>query len=265
MNKNNKHIFDSARIYLLSIPGVNSTMIDDHLNDWKNNIPNSMQKLLFGMLSSVQNKRAMPRSIGPLKELQPYLEEFDSKKIIAKYGSNWRDGWKKLFRFIETNYTPPGRMEIGIPQNAWVIFCKATISASNFLAGFLDIHDFNKFVSQFYYNEITRVALPMVLDREVFGLGFTLACDFLKENGYPKFVKPDIQIERICKSLSLSKPEADYYEVFKDLIRFSESIEEIPYVVDKLFWLVGSGNFYLNKLRIKTNILSFVSKVQGMR
>lgn len=262
MNENNKHIFESARLYLLSIPGVNNTMIDNHLNNWKTHKPESLRDLLFGMLGSVQNKRAMPNSIGPLNNLKPHLEEFDPQQIIAKYGSYWRDSWKKLFRFVEANYTPPGRMEIDIPQNAWVIFCKATISASNFLGGFSDVQDFNRFVSQFYLNEITRVALPMVLDREVFGLGFALACDFLKENGYPKFVKPDTQIMQIFKTLGLSKPESDDYEVFKDVIRFSESIEEVPYVVDKLFWLVGSGNFYLDGLRIKTNITSFLSKVQ---
>jgi len=94
------------------------------------------------------------------------------------------------------------------------------------------------------------------------GLGFALACDFLKENGYPKFVKPDLQIKYIFTSLKLSKPQSDDYEVFKDVVRFSESINEVPYVVDKLFWLVGSGYFYLYGIRIKTDTARFFDEVR---
>ena len=71
-------------------------------------------------------------------------------------------------------------------------------------------------------------------------MGFALACDFLKENGYPEFAKPDVHIKKIFNGLGLSDSNDDY-EVFKDVIRVSELVNGLPYRVDKLFWLVGSG------------------------
>ena len=112
----------------------------------------------------------------------------------------------------------------------------------------------------FYLNEYTRVALPLLLSREIDGMGFALACDFLKENGYPKFVKPDVHIKKIFQGLGLSDSDDDY-EVFKDVIRFSELVNELPYKVDKLFWLVGSGNLYLSGIKIPTNRDYFIEKI----
>ena len=254
----NKLIFDMARSYLLEFEDINTNMLDKHLNSWKGHKPHSPNDLLYGMLNSVQNKQGMPRAIGSIENLRQYLENFSPTQIIEKYDNDWR----KLFRAIETNYTPPGRMVINNPQNFWRIFCKSAISASNFLSRFSNTKEFDRFVSQFYLNEYTRVALPLLLGREIFGFGFALACDFLKENGYPKFVKPDVHIKAIFKGIGLSQPESDDYEVFKDVIRFSEGINVMPYEVDKLFWLVGSGNFYLDGVTIDTKRDDFVAKVK---
>jgi len=243
-----RRIFADACEYLLSFDVVDRELLDKHLDNWKERKPKSIQNLLFAMLGSVSNKQGMPNTIGDIGKIRPYLEGFDPVKIVEKYGSDWR----KLFKAIEGRYKPPGRMVIDNPKSYWVIFCKSVISVSHFLSQFSGIEDFDKFVSQFYLNEYTRLALPLLLEKEVFGLGFALACDFLKENGYPKFVKPDVHIKDIFRGTGISKHESDY-DIFKDVVRFSEDIGELPYRVDKLFWLVGSGDFYLDNIRINTN------------
>lgn len=261
-DRRNKLIFAAARNYLLTFPNVDEGMIDKHLNYRKEGRRNSLNDLLFGMLNSVQNKQGMQdRVFGKLENLQPYLENYDPLQIAKRYGDNWSRDWGKLFVAIQNGYTPPGKMAIDKPRNPWVIFCKATISASHFLSRFSDVGEFDEFVSRFYLNEYTRLALPLLLDKEIFGLGFALACDFLKENGYPKFVKPDTHIKDIFKGLGLSQYDDDY-EIFKDVIRFSESIDEIPYVVDKLFWLVGSGKFYLDGVTVNTDKDKFIEVVK---
>ncbi len=256
-DRRNKFIFGAARVYLLTFEGVNNNMIDKHLNLWKEGKRDSINDLLFGVLEAVKTRQGMQNAIGEIEQLRQYLQDFSPRQIIARY-----DNWKKLFRTIESNYNPPGRMAINIPQNYWRIFCKSVISASKFLSRFSNVEEFDRFVSQFYLNEYTRVALPLLLDKEIVGLGFALSCHFLKENGYPKFVKPDVHIKEIFKGIGISQSEADDYEVFKDVVRFSESINEIPYVVDKLFWLVGSGDFYLDELRIRTKRDDFIEEVK---
>ncbi|MEA1870375.1 MAG: hypothetical protein U9N09_09625 [Euryarchaeota archaeon] len=252
-----RKIFDEAHEYLLSFDHIDENMLDKHINGWKECKNQSVQDLLWGMLESVSNKLGMPHTIGDIKELRPFLEDFIPPRIIEKYD----DDWKGLFTTIENNYEPPGRMTIDNPKSYWVIFCKSVFSASHFLSRFSNLEEFDNFVSQFYLNEYTRVALPLLLEKEVFGLGFALACDFLKENGYPKFVKPDVHIKAIFNGIGISKSDLDY-DVFKDVIRFSEDINELPYCVDKLFWLVGSGRFYLDEVKINTSRDEFIEMIK---
>ena len=252
-----RKIFDEAHEYLLSFDPIDENMLDKHINGWKECKNQSVQDLLWGMLESVSNKRNMQSTIGSIEELRPFLEDFILPRIIEKYDDDWRG----LFMTIKNNYKPPGPMEIDNPRSYWVIFCKSVFSASHFLSRFSNLDEFDNFVSQFYLNEYTRVALPLLLEEEVFGLGFALACDFLKENGYPKFVKPDVHIKAIFHGIGISKSNSDY-DVFKDVIRFSEDINELPYCVDKLFWLVGSGRFYLDDVKINTNRDEFIEMIK---
>jgi hypothetical protein len=78
----------------------------------------------------------------------------------------------------------------------------------------------------------------------IYGLGFPLACDFLKELGYRNFAKPDVHIRDIFTALALCPPKANNYQIFKAIVRVAHNCSRTPYDIDKLFWLVGSGFFY---------------------
>ena len=91
---------------------------------------------------------------------------------------------------------------------------------------------------------LTVVSLPLLLDREIEGFGFALSCDFLKELGYVNFPKPDIHLHDIFEALELCQAEVDDYQLFKAIIRLASNADVTPYAVDKVFWLIGSGNFY---------------------
>jgi len=104
--------------------------------------------------------------------------------------------------------------------------------------------DFYKWVDFFDSDSRARAALPMLLDNEIKGLGFALACDFLKELGYINFAKPDVHLRDIFMGLKLCPPKVNDYQVFKAVIRLAKNAGVPPYSADKLFWLVGSGYFY---------------------
>ena len=84
------------------------------------------------------------------------------------------------------------------------------------------------------------------MSKEIDGFGFALGCDFLKELGFLNFAKPDVHVKAITKGLKLSIETANDYAVFKDVVRIAAHCDKTPYDVDKLFWLVGSGRFYLH-------------------
>lgn len=257
-------IYSEARKYLLDFDEINEDILEKHLDNYKIGAATSIEELLKKILNSVKNKQAMPNTIGDIDKLGPYLCDFNPKQIITVFENNW----EKVFYKIKNEYKPKGKFDINKPQSYWVIFCKSVISAANFVNKFSNIEEFNIFVEKFYLNEYTRVALPLLLQREIKGFGFALACDFLKENGYEKFVKPDVHIKYIFNGIGLSDSDDDY-EIFKDVIRFAESINEVPYCVDKLFWLIGSGNFYLrepplNKKRIRTDSDQFIKRIKNV-
>jgi hypothetical protein len=198
----------------------------------------------------------MPNVIGDIDKLSSYIYNWDYEKVNNKYKS-----WEELFDIIKSSsYVPPGKMLKNNSHSLWVQFFKSIISISLFVSRFKNIEEFNKFVETFYFNEETRIALPLLIKEEIFGYQFALACDFLKENGYPEFIKPDVHITDIFKGLKLTTGNNDF-QIFRDVIKFSKSINKLPYEIDKLFWLIGSGKFYLNDIKIKTSKEDFINSI----
>ncbi len=101
----------------------------------------------------------------------------------------------------------------------------------------------------------------MLLSYEIDGFGFPLACDFIKELGYWDFGKPDVHLKKIFAALQLSPTENDY-QVFKAIVRVARSVGVTSYNVDKLFWLIGSGNFYLDKIKVGQHRGEFIEYAQ---
>lgn len=253
---NEASYISEAKAYLLALPDVTEEMLNQHLYYWREKKPKDMNALFYAFLNHAKNRQGMPNSIGKINSLSEVLFNFDPYKVASNYSS-----WSDVFNSIQASgYRPPGRMDKENNKTYWVIYCKAITSISQFLSSYSSIEDFNAFVESFLTNTHSRLALPLLLQEEIFGFGFALACDFLKENGYPDFVKPDTHINYITKELGITKATSDYH-VFKDVISYCQRIEAIPYEVDKLFWLVGSGNFYLSNFQVKSSRVHFVEQV----
>ena len=84
----------------------------------------------------------------------------------------------------------------------------------------------------------------MILEAEIYGIGFPLACDFLKELGYINYGKPDVHIIEIFEATGLTEEGLSDYHVLKAITRIADNLNLSSYHVDKLFWLIGSGYFY---------------------
>lgn len=248
-------VYNEANSYLLDL--IDKKTLEKYLKLGEAREPTSLNDTYRGLLSSLTNKRNMSNSIGPIENLSQYLFDFDSKKIYKQY----LDDWERLFKDIEKSFEPPTKMDVTNSKSYWVHFVKGIIDSARFFSDFKNLEEFDAYVQTFYQNDLTRPALPMILAKEVHGLGFATACDFLKENGYPEYVKPDVHIKDIFNGLEITSTRNDY-EVFKSVIRFSRTVKKSPYEVDKLFWLIGSGKFYLDNIKVKTNKQDFIAKVK---
>jgi hypothetical protein len=100
----------------------------------------------------------------------------------------------------------------------------------------------------------------MIIAAEIHGTGFPLACDFLKELGWTQYGKPDAHTKTILKGLGFSDG-SDYY-IFKVMVLMAKLLHVTPFQVDKILWLIGSGNLYLADGRFRTNRAGFVREAR---
>lgn len=248
--------FEQARTYLLSFDGVTSALIEEHLDEWKTRRPSSINGLFRAFLTHAQNRQGMPNSIGDIDRLASVLFGFDPREVAKRYSS-----WQDLFDAIESGTNrPPGRLDKGNAKSYWVIYCKSILSIADFLGRYQSLEEYERFVSGFLTNEHSRMALPLLLKEELFGFGFALACDLLKDTGNPHFLKPDTHINDIARGLGITRATTDF-GVFKDVEAWCVEIGELPNRVDKMFWLVGSGKFYMRGITIPSSKRRFIELV----
>lgn len=246
-------IVRNARAYLLSFDGVTTQILDDHLHNWKLLRRDSIPGLYRALLFHAKNRQGMPNSIGDVARLQGVFFNFDPGQVLQHYHTHTAI----LDQIIAQGVPIAGQIDPNNQRSHWVIYAKAALSAARFLQNFATAPSFHDFVKSFYVNQYSRLALPLLLKEELFGFGFALACDFLKESGYKEFVKPDTHLNEICRAAKITSADTDY-GVFKDVVAYCMEHNLVPYEFDKLIYLVGSGKLDLVKKSLPTNKGEFI-------
>lgn len=226
----------------LDAPGVTKELIDEYIHpNIETQLPTDIPALYFRLLEHAKNtgmkKGVIDKAVGGINRLSSVLCGFDPRAVLKKF-----DHWEQILDRIEKDLKPRGKIR-RTSRSIWPSYCKSILSAAEFVVEFDSMDDFEKWVQFFNRDSRAALALPLLVERKVHGFGFPLACDFLKGMGFHNFSKPDTHIKEIFERLELSKSRDDY-EVFDAVARVAKSVGETPYCVDKIFWLIGSGNFH---------------------
>lgn len=88
--------------------------------------------------------------------------------------------------------------------------------------------------------------LPLLISTEIYGFGFALVCDFLKDLGYENYGKPDVHIKEILSAYGFISEKHSDYKVLKTMIEISHDAQVSCYKLDMILWLIGSGKFFKN-------------------
>lgn len=232
-----------ARRYLLGFAPLGVT--DEVLQHYINPRPvgregRAMDEVFHRLLLSARNRNMMAAVIPGafVDSLGPLLDDFNPVAVAQRFASP-----DHLLDTIIKELKPAGKLRRS-RRGLWPLFTRATLSGARFLTQFQSGSEFTEWVQTFDDDPRKRVALPMLLSQEIDGLGFALACDFLKELGFLNFAKPDVHVKAVVTGLGLSAASANDYAVFNAVVRIAASCKTTPYDVDKLFWLVGSGRLY---------------------
>jgi len=255
MREYRKFIWDSALSYLEA--RADMRIVREHMSLSSVSSPGSFSEVYLRLLQSLSNRQGMPNTFGEVKNLSAVFCEFNHRQTLQRYSGNWEN----LFDTIQRDIQPPSRMDKSNPRSYWVIFCKGSISGAEYLAKFFTLEDFLQYVTDFDEKPTTRPALPFLMGYEIFGYGFSLACDFLKELGFSNYAKPDTHLIDIFSGLGVSSRSS--LDVFRAVSLMASEVGEAPYAVDKAFWLIGSGKLYLYDVQFETSKREFIEQVRN--
>lgn len=199
------------------------------------NIPTSLQDVFRQLIGSAQNAQRKSNVI------KFWDREDEIKSILSNYDIIRLSQTEPLIlsELLRAQFKDTREDN---PKNTWRQWANSVIDSAKFVSQFRTLDDFKSFVEFFNINEATRAALPLYIAERIRGIGFALACDSLKELGYLEYPKPDVHINDICEGLDFC--DRDNLSVFDTVVAIARACNETPYKVDKVFWLLCSGNFY---------------------
>ena len=262
-----KELYETAIKFLSSFSEVTDIILYKHLKS-EHSKPKDLSVVYYRICESAQNKQmsstVIGGSINGLKNLSKVLFDFDPVKVAEAFKKSDKD--KLLDRIIET-LNPNGQIR-RTNRSIWPLYCQSVIDAAHFLCSFKDVNDFYIWTDFFAEDFRAKPALPLMISYEISGIGFPLACDFLKELGFSEYGKPDVHLKDIFKALGLidrnekSATKLDY-QTLKVIDRIAKVNNTTAYSVDKVFWLIGSGNFYLSDLKIGRQKKTFIEQIKN--
>lgn len=234
--------YKEAKAYLLenTPPEVTEDVIEYYLDT--HNVVGKNVKLndvYFQLLASAQSANmktsVIGGSIGGIDKLGSVLFDFCPTEVLNEFSNKPEYLLDQIIKKGKVRRTQKG---------IWPKYCKTILSAAEFFVQFDHADEFFKWAQYFYEDKKTIAALPLILEAEIYGIAFALACDFLKELGYVNFGKPDVHIIEQFEALGLVGVKSSNYQVLKAITRIADNVGVSAYNVDRIFWLIGSGNFY---------------------
>ena len=241
---------------------INEDDLEEKYFNPKSNF-NTLEDLFERMIISAQNYQRTPKVIGfasKRDKIKQLLFNYNLSEI-SKISRD--DLYAKFQKEFKLHITAKNKK-----QDCWYKWSQSIIDSASFLTSFKDVKDFKNFIDLFQYNIETKTALPLLISTKIFGMGFPLACDFLKEIGYTDYPKPDIHIKDIIKVLLKLDTEdkisnISAYEMIIDIATKSNR-NVTPYKLDKILWLICSGNFYDDDVKPKSHKKDFLEVLKDI-
>lgn len=253
-NENKKHtmqiMYDEAKNMLKEIcpKNVDLKKYFDLEKSFK-----TKEDIFYTLLVCLQDRNRFDKVIGferPERKdiFRKLLFDYDCNMILANYNE------ETLLNTFAKNFKINN---IESKQNTWRQYAKSIITSAKFLNEFKDAKEFDSFVMQYNGKQVELISL---LADKIYGMAFALAAHFLKELGYKEYAKPDSHIINLFVSLNLSINND--ISVFNTILEMSKVVDDTPYNLDKLFWLICSGNFHIDKTRVGEHEKKFIDRVK---
>lgn len=177
-----------------------------------------------------------------LIELEALLSGFDPVSVHDEYGPQQ---WEKLHAELVT--VCPGLRE----SKPFRSFARTVTEAAAYLSRFKTATEFCSHADEALRKDIH--GLPTDVAKNVYGIGYALACDFLKECGVDQLGKPDVWLVKVMATLRLLPLgyEKDHLRATQNMIiEIASTAGVAPFAVDKVFWLLGAENAAIGETKL---------------
>ena len=236
-------VYDTAKEYLNTIKPTEVKDVDKYFYAETKKYA-TLKDIYERFIFSAQNYWCMPNVIQfekHKKEIAPILDGFDYKKISTKDP-------KCLSELLRNKFNN------GKENALWDRWCRSVVDSAKYICGFKDSAAFEQEIHKYACDINQSIKLANSIAKEIYGMGFALICDVLKELGFTDYSKPDIHLIEVFSSIGLSKKtEKATFKAVAKMADLCRSIDKdvTPYKVDKIFWLICSGKFYLETPLVK--------------
>ncbi len=216
-----------------------------------------IQNYYCRLASSLQNSGNMQNSIKFNDEkshsyeiIKKTLFDFDAKKVLAEYNTS-----DEIYEKLKKNGIRDNAKDLSKNTN-WKKYAKGLFEGADFLLnqnGEEKIQELIALNSSTTFNQEWLERINEIT--KIHGLGFALTCDWLKECGCTWLAKPDTHINTVYNVLNGKEEKATVKEkeVIEYMFNWAKEIKNstdnsmTPYKLDKIIWLICTGNFYLHK------------------
>lgn len=232
--KNKKTIYkDSYNFLFKELKIVNPTLSDDQIKkviDEKvsQNIA-SIDKVYELLLEILQEHQMYPSVIKfyeRKKDIEEYIGFPDLNKISTLNS-------RELCDYFKTKYNSTSK-------TCWSQYCDGIITGAKFLCEFKTIEELSQKLNTYE----SDCELIKMIKSKIKGMGYALACSFLKDLGYEEYLKPDTYVKCICLELGLIKNKNDNYCCLKKMQELAEINNVKAYMLDRIFWMICSNKVY---------------------
>lgn len=240
----NKQVNKLAKIYSIS----KKDLVKHYYQPSYNLATITEDEIFMRFAQSLQNSGRMSNSI-----------KFDvNHEIIEKIVSNLRKGKYVIVDEVYNAFNITGivgKSTAVKEKTNWWKYSKGLLSFNTFYDKYNLQKTFEDLADERFDETIT---LAKKIAKNVFSMGFTLACDFLKECGCTWLAKPDTHILEISGVIFNEQyMQIDNYKYkAKDLENCVRKMHALvdninqkyknvtDYQLDKIFWLISTHNFY---------------------
>ena len=216
--------------------------------------PETFKEIYEVVLSTLQDYQTMPNTI------KFNIEEYKTKyrELLCDFDISQVANKTEEQLFTEFKYFSKRTIEA---KSNWGKWLKGALSSAKFLCKFNTVQEFLETIEFLDKNNDTREACALWLQKHIHGMGFALACNFLKDIGFENFAKPDVHIKDVLVGAKLS--DDDELKVYEIVVEMAEIKKTTAFKIDRLIWLVCSGNFFHHNITVKGQKMELIKAVNG--